>query len=900
MDYMLKKTVVIGLGGTGMHAVLHMKKKLLDTYDEIPPMMKFLVIDTTDRDYLQIEGGEVELELGEFLKIEVKNPSSLMKNEEVKKWLPPNVPKFALTAGAKQVRSLGRLAVFANSSPLESKIDGLISSIRNFKIGRYDNKYQLLSGNIVVNIVCSLAGGTGSGCLLDVLALTRKNLASTDKLIGYFLLPDVFSGKPATDNVEANTFSAIKELNYFFTEGAKMRYTLGGREREIEEGSFFNAVYLINNVNRRGDEYSEIEDLQEFLGLGMFLQSSSTGKGASDISDNLEALLIGQKWFGKPTVYSSFGVGELVYPGDWFADLYAKETALSVVQKVFIGGNGSQVKELVEDFVDKIGIREDTADEVINTILPPGDFRGFPLPPSFGKETIEPTFGRRQSHLNDVRRELGEISGKNVANLKKEKVNALNDYLMQRLRTSRQLVFCRSFLATLIGRLAGFKDMMVKERGDCVNQRERLGGKHDLVKLETQKASKKIFGTKAAIETALKRFKGIVDKELNLILEIQRREGAVELFAHIIGEARRRLEKLNSLSQYFNTLTQELNQDIQHTKLENKGIRPFVHEIKPDLLTDWTPTVEPQDFLIWMENEKQMNVMQFTGMRIGEVKDILVEYGNSLEKVKEIRGKRIDDILRELSKDEKMEYIGLLDGIAAPLWQYDQGIVSGGYKTTNIYLFGVENPDDTAFDPEEIRTATGSPYPPSIIRTGDSKRVMCFKVEAAVPAFVVSKMPQYREKYMIPERDRPFPYHIDRNLEKELPPLFPEEGEEGARKYWSLALASPFDLILKRGEYYYIKSDKKGKRTEGYMLKLAQGRAEAMKAFLADGELVEETRENIEKITPKLGNDKVIKILKGYGSDLETKAKRQTEEIRSQVEMELKDIENYIESLSYL
>ena len=214
MAYLLKKTAVIGLGGTGMHAVLHMKKRLLESYGEIPPMMKFLVIDTTDKDRLQIEGGEIELEPGQFLKVEVKNPGSLMNtNKEVKEWIPEKVPKFALTSGAKQVRPLGRLAVFANAGSLEAKIDGLISSIRDFRIGRYADKYELLSENIVINIVCSLSGGTGSGCFLDVAGLTRKNLSSTDKLIAYLLLPEIFVGKPATHNVEPNAFGAIKELN---------------------------------------------------------------------------------------------------------------------------------------------------------------------------------------------------------------------------------------------------------------------------------------------------------------------------------------------------------------------------------------------------------------------------------------------------------------------------------------------------------------------------------------------------------------------------------------------------------------------------------------------------------------------------------------------------------------
>jgi len=443
--------------------------------------------------------------------------------------------------------------------------------------------------------------------------------------------------------------------------------------------------------------------------------------------------------------------------------------------------------------------------------------------------------------------------------------------------------------------------MMIKERGEYAKQKEELEEKYRLVKLEIDKASRKLFGTKAAIEGTLKKFKGLVDRESSLILEIERREGAIEFFTYLIDEAKKWHEKLSGLSQYCSTLTQELNQDIQRKKLERRGIKPFVHEIEPAFLRDWIPTVEPQDFLIWIKNEKQMDILKLSEMRVNEVKTILLEYGSLQEKVKEIKEKRIDDILEELSTDKKMEYVGLLDKMAAPLWQYDQGVISGKYKTTNIYLFGVENPDDTIFKPEEIQTAISSPYQPSIIGTGDPKRVICFKVEAAVPAFVISKMPQYKEKYMIPEKDKPFSYHINKEWEKKLPALFPrEEEEEKIRKYWSLALANPFNLISKKGEYYYIKSEKKGERTRDYMLKLAQGRAEAMKAFFDDTEFVEEIEENIRTITQKIGEDKVMETLKEYGDDLEKKARRQTEQIRKQVELELEDIENYIKSLSSL
>lgn len=43
----LKRTVLIGLGGTGKKALLHAKKRFLETFGEEPPLVKYLLIDTT-------------------------------------------------------------------------------------------------------------------------------------------------------------------------------------------------------------------------------------------------------------------------------------------------------------------------------------------------------------------------------------------------------------------------------------------------------------------------------------------------------------------------------------------------------------------------------------------------------------------------------------------------------------------------------------------------------------------------------------------------------------------------------------------------------------------------------------------------------------------------------------
>ena len=859
-------------------------------------MIKFLVVDTTDADSLETRGGRITLDPGEFLKLEVRNPRTLIEtNREVKEWIPDNVPKFALTSGAKQVRSLGRLAVFANAAPLESRLEGLISSVRDFRLSR-NQTYELISDSVAVSLVCSIAGGTGSGAYLDIAIITRAQLASTDKLIGYFLMPDIFVGKPATDNVEPNAYGALKEISHF-TDNGKLRYSLGGRTRSID-GGLFNAVYLINKTNRQGTEYNNINDIREFLGTGLFLQTTTTGKGASDIVDNLEAELVGKRWFGKPTIFSSFGISELVYPGDWYADLYTYKTALDTIQRTFLGGDVSGASTFTDDFIRRAQIREHNADEVVDALAGAEDIRSFPLPKDYKKELIGPTFSRRDTFISEIQAEVRDLTLKRLAELKTAKAKFLSDELGRRLAVAQGLEFSRSFLALLAGQLTQFKKEMNDERDQIDRERGELAARYEGVKAEAETAGKAVFNSKVKLEEAFRKVKQLVDREARLTLDIERREKAIDFFSFMLHEVTLWGEKLGALREYCTVLTAELTTEIQRVQHEKTDIRPFVQEVKPKYLSEDLTSRPPEEFLRWVKEEQKLTMLDIAELRIGELKDKLLAFGASDPRVKEVREKRIDDILKELSEPERVGYIEMLDQMASPLWQYDQGAISGDKRTTNIYLFGVADTTKTVFVPDQIRAAIQSPYEPSVVATGDTKRVVCLKVEAAVPAFVVHNLPRYRERYLAPRG--PFSYQLSRGWETEIPDLFPGTEEEESRKYWSLGLADPFNLIVKKGQYYYVRSEKAGERTKDNLIRLAQGRNEAMRAFLADSDRAEETKENIDRINEQLGNNAVIEKLRTYGDKLEKQGGRQSEEIRSLIELELGDIEHYMKSLSAL
>ena len=87
MAIKLKKTLYVGLGGTGVATLLKIKKCFIDCYGVIPPMIGFLAIDTdgaaNSKSVTSNRGKEIRLDQNELLvctvpgALNVYNASSL-------------------------------------------------------------------------------------------------------------------------------------------------------------------------------------------------------------------------------------------------------------------------------------------------------------------------------------------------------------------------------------------------------------------------------------------------------------------------------------------------------------------------------------------------------------------------------------------------------------------------------------------------------------------------------------------------------------------------------------------------------------------------------------------------------------------------------------------------------
>ena len=176
----IRRCLYVGLGGTGMSALLNTKKVFLETYGEIPPMIGFLGIDTDGGAYkkeLDSKYGKVSLGPNEQLPIKVDDARPIYEvNREHFNWLHEG-SLYALTSmnlGAGQVRTNGRFALTVNYRDVENKVSSIINSITQATITN-NPKYELLASEVEIHLVFSVCGGTGCGTFIDLAYLTTNS-----------------------------------------------------------------------------------------------------------------------------------------------------------------------------------------------------------------------------------------------------------------------------------------------------------------------------------------------------------------------------------------------------------------------------------------------------------------------------------------------------------------------------------------------------------------------------------------------------------------------------------------------------------------------------------------------------------------------------------------------------
>jgi hypothetical protein len=388
--------VIIGIGGTGGNILKAIRKRFFlevpSAEDRRTTPLGFIYVDSENMKpndpTWKVLGENAQLGKDAFLFVRSASLGSQLKKvddyEGIKNWIGDwdiwdnLVGSVGDDGAAAQRRRLGRFLFACAVNEYESILKNQVKEVRN-KSGKTDVTFHIIAG---------LAGGTGSGSVVDVIAQTRKhylpNIGSglKYKVLVYCLIPE-HSPLPGWDKgfYHANGFAALQELNALEVKRF-IPHDVSGQYEFVpidEVDRIFNSCFLFTNANENNITVDTKDDLPEIVSdlifHYMFLQVDNTTR-AFEEAFTLENIVEGEKEKNemaktqdianreKPVRtrrFNAFGIKRIVNPEEeiveYFTYTFAKQALLQFKYNNWSDDLGFRDQPKNEDYVGFVNDR---------------------------------------------------------------------------------------------------------------------------------------------------------------------------------------------------------------------------------------------------------------------------------------------------------------------------------------------------------------------------------------------------------------------------------------------------------------------------------------------------------------------------------------------------------------
>ena len=321
----LRPTLFVGLGGFGCSLLRTLKKRIAAARPADIDGFGFLGLDTQARPNADILTGNeyVPLSLG-------VNPKRIAKEfPDRLDWYTKLIGSFPtrnITSGADKTRATGRLA-FCNPPTIQAFMTKLSRTLERLQGVR---EHFVPGMAIKTYIVSTLAGGTGSGCLLDVMVVLSRCIeerVGADAMIQAILItPEhlLTDAPPAhMPDFRANTYAGLKEIHHILAsdDHPLVGYDDAGLNRvALSADDLPGVIHLIGNTNENGDVIADNGEQLVHIIVSYLMSEIHTPidptAGQPRVQDEENALLGLPGRGNLPRAFASFGVTTIGLPID--------------------------------------------------------------------------------------------------------------------------------------------------------------------------------------------------------------------------------------------------------------------------------------------------------------------------------------------------------------------------------------------------------------------------------------------------------------------------------------------------------------------------------------------------------------------------------------------------------
>lgn len=888
MAIKLKKTLYVGLGGTGVSALLKIKKCFIDSYGEIPPMIGFIAIDTDgaamSKSVTGNQGQLIKLDSSELLACTVKGALSVYHaNPKSYDWVPSkNVDKLSSIqgGGAGAVRSNGRFIAYYNNQKIKNYIQAAVTKIH--RLLPIDSLYEVDTNKGIerptdVNVFASVAGGTGSGMLIDVLAIVREALNEKSlvyKLYPWIVLPDIFrtmNSGPSMSNVLYNSYGALTTLDYIMHHNPSDPAINFGYAK-IDE-PLFDYAYVINNMNKAGVSFDSLDDLMDVVAKSAFLPANNMGDDLNSPFDNIPNSRDGGNYdiLNKKAWAASASSAELIYDsqavGRAVAYTIISQLCLSMRQSPTDGS--ADANKFFDD--QHVMIRENNGrDDIINTLLSPAPVYSLQIDENtteFDIDTyIESNCGQKQLEKN-----LKEALNKKLANTE----CYFEKYVAEIMARSQGKVdSAAKFISALLGIVNICKGEMTAEGAAYHEMNSEPQQWNALLNGVKNKGIASIFGKKVNEDVVEILQNKLTEVVRNLREEI-RREWALKFYTEFEKILKDKQEAIDKLMLVLLNVANEQSRKLlneQHNSQSKSKFQIFLHhdevmkasemKIDDNVKTDFS-TYLIDGVSTWLGQSKEY------------VERKMWSFAKETPKVKEAVNTSIDSVLASMPKEQVESYLQHLKVLASPLWTYNtQGYNDTDKELDSFVIIGVGNRDTSLLnnDEEYKHFFDTNTEKTQFASTNQNDRIYVLVVEDLLPIYAVNNFSAYKydtenkiaRGYMMSN-------YLDEKLHNRMNAenfnVMPTIETDNVLQYWVWGFVFGYIHFDVEQNSYWIRSKSHGDAWEDFRYNLSPQRDVAYDMFKSE-QLYKEVEDALNREIARSGRQPIedkINLIKATG-----------------------------------
>lgn len=284
----MANTLIIGLGGTGGKVIREFRKRYFEEFKTLEPhdstFIEYLYVDSDEGDLKtpwRVQGTSIALSNSQKVSTHGLNVSDLDQLQDR-----PSLNSFISTNDVEMIKEkLGKIISEGIGGQRRRLGRMLMASHNNLGEGfaaKLKGRVKMLQSSsnqndVHFHIVAGLAGGTGSGSVVDAVAQIRKLYGDAPQIHLYIYVPEqqtVYSDN--VDYYKANGYAALQELNAISAGIYKPVDISGDKDiysnepARIESALPINGTYLFTNVNEKGRILDLREELPQMVGDFLF------------------------------------------------------------------------------------------------------------------------------------------------------------------------------------------------------------------------------------------------------------------------------------------------------------------------------------------------------------------------------------------------------------------------------------------------------------------------------------------------------------------------------------------------------------------------------------------------------------------------------------------------------